>query len=384
MPRSSLTIRTPGFARLAVRWILGLAGLYALYAWSTFIIVDGESAVAESILMALGPAMTALSLVVSPALFAAALDHFDLFGEQTTSAGRRHWIQLMLFSVLASGLSALGPTVATMLAPTVLDQPPESLAAPPPESVRLLFPFVVAVFTAASAVVGSWVGHVTRLWRPKKREAVRRLACLALVASFWVPLLVAANLIVNHDFPAASLLAPLVLPLSTISISLWLEGRRLGTGVTSWFSRRQSTSLDGKVLNQIVSAVAGPRHRGLLDVDALAQTEAEVEMAHLASGIRQIAARKANLSESRVQEIVAALVSVPQATPAKSSLTERLGNSIEFWSSWACLAAGFLLVSPLVGVPPILGCAVAVAFPGSIGIVLAIRYCATLPPTVPT
>ena len=367
---------------------MGFAGLYALYAWSAFLILDGESTLSERALVVLGPAMVALSLVISPALFVAALDHFDLFGEETRGTRRRHWIQLTLFSVVACGLSALGPTMAAVLAPTVLDQPPEPIAAPVPELARLMFPFVVAVFTAASAVVGSWVGHSTRWWQTEKREAVRRFACLALMASFGAPLLVAANLIVYHGFPAASMLAPLIPPLSTIGVLLWLERRSLGIGVTSRGSRGRSTSLDPKVLDQIVSAVAASRHRGQLDVGALAHSEPEVEMADLASGIHQIAAPKANLSESRVQEIVAVLASVPQAkTPAnlvKRSLTERLGSLSEFCSSWTCLAAGFLLVSPLAGVPPSLGSAVAVAFVGSIGIVQATRRCAALPTTVPT
>ena len=45
--------------------------------------------------------------------------------------------------------------------------------------------------TLVSGCAGALVGHVTRGWRPRKRDVAHWFACLALVASFLVPLLIA-------------------------------------------------------------------------------------------------------------------------------------------------------------------------------------------------
>ena len=330
--------------------------------------------------MVSGPTTIALSLLFSPATFAAALDRFDLLGEQAPGIRPRHCAHLALFALGAYLLSALGPIIAVSLLPVLEGRPSET--APEAQSVvalaRLLIPFVIAVFAIVSGLAGALVGHVTRRWGPGRRSALRWFACLALIVSFWLPFLITSNLIVNRGVPAAwIIMGPLALPCILTAVVAWRERGSLGILFRFRSDRAGTSSVHPEFLDQVISAVAEADGQEESRIEALAHTEPELEMAHLVAGIRRVAAPSATISESRVQEIVRAMVAASPATAAKRSAVRRptaaLASVGEFCSSWACLAAGLLIVSPLGGVPPSVVSAGAVGFLGSAGIIFLAR-----------
>ena len=366
---------TASFGQLTARWLLGFGVMYAFYTWYAFEGLTGESSMAERIVMVLGPLPVALSLLISPALFAAA-----------TETRHGSWSSLLLFSLAAYLLSAVGPTVTVSLTPTVPDQlsEPMFVSAPELELGRLLLPFTIAVFTPLVGVAGACVGHVTRWWRPGKQEAARRFACLALMASFWIPLWISVTLILNHGFPAAWILASLVLPVSLAGCTIaWRKSVNPEIGLFPWGTPAPSSSLDPQTLDRIVSAVAKAQDPGPLEVDARSRTELATEMARLVVGIRRIVAPRAKATESQVREIVAALASQSRAAATRPARFWRArvgsGKLSGFCAEWTCLAGGFLFSSPLAGVPPSPRSAVAVAFLASFASMVAIRRYAALP-----
>ena len=144
----------------------------------------------------------------------------------------------------------------------------------------------------------------------------------------------------------------------------------LGLSIGRRFAN-SADSVDPKSLDRIVSAVAQDSNS---DVDTVAHTGPEREMARFASAIRHIAAPTATLSESRAKEIVKALQTAPAAAEPTTTSSNKLRLELTriggFYTGWACLAAGLLLVSPIGGVPMSVVSAVAVGFLGSAVIVL--------------
>ena len=377
------------FARLACMWFLGLAGLYALYMRTAFIGLLDETTALGGLVMVAGPMTLALSLLVAPAVFVAARDRFDLTGRGTPGTRVRQWALLVAFALAAYVLAAFGPTIAASLLAPPLGTPPEPAPAASGALLQLarsLFPFTIGLFTTVSGCAGALVGHVTGGWRPRKRDVAHWFACLALVASFLIPLLVAANFALNRGSSVAwILLGPLFLPTLLAALLAWREREALGLrlGTRGLVSRRDS--VDAKSLDRIVSAVARDPE---LDLDTVARTRQEREMAHLASAIRRIAAPAATLSESKAKEIVKALQTAPAAAEPRTAGWKRLQLELtrvgRFYTGWTCLAAGLLLVSPIGGVPMSVVSAVAVGFVGSAAIVWIASRRPTLAATAST
>ena len=361
------------FASLAGTWFLGLSGLYALYMWTVFVGSPEETTTLGILAMVVGPITVALSLLVAPAVFAAARDRFDLSGCDAPGTRVRQWVLLVTFALLAYLLAAFGPAVAVSL----LASPEGTLPEPAPtapgsllQTARSLFPVTAGLLTIVSGCAGGLVGHVTRGWHPRRRDVAHWFACLALVASFLLPLLFATGFILTRGASAAwIILGPLFLPTLLTALLAWRKRHsldiRIGRGLAN-----AADSVDPKSLDRIVSTIAQDSE---LDLDTLANTKSEREMAYLASAIRRIAAPTATLSESKAKEIVRALQTAPATvTPTTNGRTKlrleltRIGG---FYTGWTCLAAGLLLVSPIGGVPMSVVSAVAVGFVGSVAIV---------------
>ena len=372
--RSPEPSATADFARLAGTWFLGLSGLYAGYMGTVFIGLRDITTPLEGLVMAAGPMPLALSLLIAPSAFAAARDRFGLTGEGPPGQRARQWALLVVFALVACLLSAFGPSIAPSLLAPALGTPPE----PPPaasgalrELTRVLLPFAIGIFTIVSGCAGALVGHVTRGWRPRKRDLAHWAVGLALVASFLLPLLVAASFALNRSTSVAwIILAPLFLPTLFTTLLAWRERRALGLGFGIRGLASGGGSVDAAALERIVSAVARDPE---LDLDTVAHSSEELEMARLARAVHRIAGPAVTLSEERTDEIVRALRSAaPEATP---TTTERrpprlaLAGTARFWTGWTCLAAGLLLVSPIGGVPPSVVSAVAVGCVGSAGVV---------------
>lgn len=361
------------FARLAGIWFLGLAGLYGVYMCTALMGLREEEATLGNLVMVAGPMTFALSLLVAPAIFAAARDRFDVSGCETPGARALQWVLLVAVALAAYVLSAFGPTIAvSVLAATQGTLPEPASGAPGSllEAARSLLPVTAGLFTVVSGCAGGLIGHATRARHPRERDIVHWFACLALVASFLLPLLISTSFILNRAVSAAwIIMGPLFLPTLLTALLAWRERHALGMRIGRRFAST-ADSVDPKSLDRIVSAVVQDSDS---EVDTVARTRPEGEMAHFASAIRRIAAPTATLSESRAKEIVRALQPAPAAaeptTTGRRKLRFELTRIGGFYTGWTCLAAGLLLVSPIGGVPISVVPAVTVGFVGSAGII---------------
>ena len=350
-----------GFAASAVRWFFGLSGLYLLYASATFVALDGFRIV-NRLAMVLGPTTVALSLLVAPATFAAlAGDSVTRWHDRTVV--RRQLVQLAFLALGAYALCGFGPRVsAAFLAPGGF-APTVAAASQTIESARFWVPSTIAIFTVLAGVAGGLTSRVMEWWSPGRRVAMTWLSFLGLFLSFWLPFLLTTNLILHGGVGTAwilpgSLLLPVILIAGT---AWWLVGdlhlpgafRRRGGGGDAY----DPLHID-RVDRALNPPVGGPDEPA---IGAAAATQAELEMIHLARGIRRLVGPSASLSPQRVDEIVNSMLDVPQTKAAKPTIAQRVRDRIarprpstvgQFCTNWACLAAVLLMVGMLGGVPP--------------------------------
>ena len=372
-PGSAQRGTVAAFARLVGIWFLGLSGLYALYMWATFVGLPDETTPLGRLVMVAGPMTVVLSLLVAPAAFAVARDRFDLSCSETLGSRARQWALLIALALAAYSLSAFGPSIAVYLLAATQGTPPEPAPAVSGsllQQARTLLPVTIGTFPVVAGYAGALVGHVTRGWSPHRRDVAHWFACLALVVSFLIPLLIITSLTLNRAASAAwIILGPPFLPTLLTALLAWRERHALGLSIGRGFASTAG-SVDPKSLDRIVSAVAQDSES---DLDTVARTRQEREMAHLASIVRRIAAPTATLSESAAKDIVRALQTAPAEAGPTTSRREKLRLELTrfggLYTGWVCLAAGLLLVSPIGGVPMSVVPAVAVGFVGSAGIV---------------
>ena len=362
-----------GFVGSAVRWFLGLSGLYVLYASGTFFGLAEDLQIADRLGMVLGPTTVALSFLVALATFAAAASG-PVPGGNGRKTVRSRAAQLILLALGAYALCGFGPHLSSAV--LALEDPPSAMRAAPQivESARFWVPSTIAIFTVLSGVAGGLMSRVMERWNPGQRIAVTWLCCLGLLLSFWLPFLVTTNLIVHRDIAAAWILpGSLILPTILIAGLAWRLADDLG--LSRAFQRRRSeVDSDDPLIDRVDRAVNPPTDRpDEPPTRAAAATQAELEMIHLAKGIRSVVGPSANLSPQRVDEIVNSLLDAPQTKAAKSTVAQRARDRIgrlatvgQFCTNWACLAAVLLMVGMLGGVPPNLALAGLAGLLGSV------------------
>ena len=363
-----------GFASSAVRWFLGLSGLYLFYASATFFALD-DFRMVNRLTMVLGPPTAALSLLVAPATFAAAAGGSVARRHESTIV-RRQVTQLTLLALGAYALCGFGPQVSSAFlaldgfAPTVVAAPQAV------ESARFWVPSAIAIFTVLAGVAGGLMSRVMEWWSPGRRIAMTWLSCLGLLLSFLLPFLVTINLIVNHGVaPAWILPGSLLLPTILVAATAWWLAADLR--LPSAFRQRgaKADSYDPRHLDRVDRAVNPPAGGPEEPLVATAATRAELEMIHLAKGIRSVVGPSANLSPQHVDEIVNSLLEAPDTEAAKPTIAQRARDRIarprpsavgQFCTNWACLALVLLMVGMLGGVPPNLALAGLAGLLGSV------------------
>ena len=364
-----------GLARPAIKWFAGLCAVYGAYVCGAFLgLSDGYSA-GERLLMLAGQATVAMSVLIPPAVFAASLDHFDLFGEAMAGTRARHWTELAVLASVACLLSAAGPPFAEALAAVVSGVPLDAVPAATQrvlDTGRGLIPATFGLFAVVSGVAGGLIGRLTRRSGWPNLSAVRWFACLALVASFWFPFLVTANLVLQRSASVVWIVClPLALPSAlTAAMAWWCRPREPAVGTAG--GGKRGRSLEAESLDETLSKVIAGDDLGELDAMSSAGTEAEAEATRLAAGIRRSVAPRAAVSQKRVQGIVEAMLEASASTAPTPWATDlpRGNRAIlgDFCSSWIVLATGLIMVGPLGGVPPSLGSAAIAGFLGAMGL----------------
>ena len=367
-------------------WFGGLACLYVLYLWSALPGSQSGLAIQDRLPMVFGPTTVALSLLISPAVFAAALERFHPFSREARARNSAHWGTLALFALTAYLLSELGPRIAVSVMAIEQIGTPEDVPMVQEDALavtRLLLPLVMGGFTLFCGVAGAVVGHATMGWRPKHRNTTRWLACLAMVVFFLLPLLIATSLIRLGLVPAYWIVAgPLAIPAILVGTLMWRLRASLGLSLAP---NKKRDIIDSETLDNIVTAVIqADEHPERLE--NLETTGLELEMVHLAAGVRREVAAGAKISETRVDEIVHAMLEVsaartPTAVPARTVLDA--GRPEVFVTSWGCLTAGLAIASPLGGVPPSLLSALGVGLLGAVAVMLVAHRSPSLSDTVP-
>lgn len=366
-----------GLARPAIKWFGGLCAVYGAYACGAFIGLSDGYSVGERLLMVAGQATVAMSVLISPAVFAASLDHFDLFGEATAGTMARHWTQLVVLASAACLLSAAGPTFAEALAARVSGVPLDAVPAAARrvlDTGRRLIPVTLGLFAVVSGVAGGLVGRLTRRSSWPNLGAVRWFACLALLATFWFPFLVTANLVLQRSASVVWIVClPLALPSAlTAAMAWWCRRRELPIGTAGGGKRarpREAESLD-----ETLSKVIADDELGGLGAMSSAGTKAEAEATRLAAGIRRVVAPRVAVSQERAQGIVKAMLEASPSTAPRAWATDspRRNRATlgDFCSSWIVLAAGLVMVGPLGGVPPSFVSAAIAGFLGAMGLLV--------------
>ena len=351
-----------------------------MYGWSAGLGLAGDAAFLERATMVLGPSMIAFALLISPSLYAACLAPVSGFDGDPGRFLAGRWAVLALLAGLAYLLSAAGPGIVSSLLSPVAEGSSGTSATPRPpasELARHLIPVSLAAFVPISGTAGALIGHVTSSWHPLRRNAARWVAGIILLASFLLPFLATANAIaLQGTSPIWIVVNSLALPLILTSALVVRERDALGLRLGGWWRRTGPNRLDPEILDRIVTGDTGdPGSR----IDPRSLTGPEREIAAIAAAIRHIAGSRPKVSESRVREIVAAII---EASPPNTSQAPRPRRSWfdpfvlgGFCTSWTCLAVGLVIVSPLGGVPISVATAAVVGFLGSAGILLVARRC---------
>ena len=366
-----------GFTSSAVRWFLGLSGLYVLYASANFVGVAADLQIINRLGMVLGPTMAALSLLVPPATFAAAVGDSVTRGLERGIV-HRQVAQLALLALGAYALYGFGPWVSSALLAVDGRAPTVGAAPQVVESARFWVPSTIAIFTVLSGVAGGLMSRVTEWWDSSQRVTITWLSFLGLFLSFWLPFLLITNQILHRGVaPARIMPGSLLLPIILIAGTAWWLGDDLR--LLDALRRRggKADSYDPLHLDRVDRAVNRPADESdEPPIGAVAATRADLEMIHLAKGIRSVVGPNANLSPQHVDEIVDSLLNAPQSEAAKPTIAQRARDRIgrpppstvgQFCTNWACLALVLLMVGMLGGVPPNLALA---GFSGLVGSVV--------------
>ena len=367
-----------GLARPAIKWFAGLCALYAAYLCGSFITLSEGDTLIERLFMVGGQATVAMSLLIPPAAFAASLDHFDLFGEAKAGTRARHSAHLVGLALVACLLSAAGPTLAEALAAGFSGVPLDAVPAAPErvlEAGRSLVPVTIGLFAVVSGVAGALIGRLTRRSSWRHLMAFRWLAGLVLVASFWFPFLVTANLILQRGASAVWIVClPLALPsvLTGALVWWWWRRDRLIPGIAG--RGRTARSREAESLDQVLSEVIADDDSGGLRAIESTGVKAEAEATRLAATIRRVVAPSAAVSQKRVQGIVTAMLEAHRSTTPdlQATASPRGYGAIlgDICSSWIVLGAGLVMISPLGGLPPSVVSAAIAGFLGSMAILV--------------
>lgn len=332
------------FARRVGVHFARLAGLYVLYSvWLFFVYYASTPSYLLRFNFVGEASAFWLGALVPLAVFAAAVNRFDLFGEMETR--RQDWKWLAWIAV-GMCLYIFLATVAWEY--VLLRAAPELVRTwPGYDAVHLSVEVAIGIFVVIAGVAGAATGHATQSWSPLRRVAGRWLVAVALVVSFAAALDHFAYLARMHGYSAGwtVLCAPLLPLLATCAL---VRACRYGVLEVLGVNRRYANWLDENAVDRIVTAVVQEDQEGGPRAEEVAQTEAELDFARFVRGLRRVAVPMVEVTEAEARETVARALAAAPARPAPRSRRlrskwlepERLG---EFGVAWAFLSVGLTL-----------------------------------------
>lgn len=373
------------FVRRAAAVFLKLAVLYGLYTLQALVHGFRSSvAVPDRLVMTAGSASIVLSLLVPLAVFAAALSSFDPIDEAAPGSRKRDWKQLAAMALGAWLLSGLGPIASDFVLykmRTAAELPSHPVAF---TEVMVLVPVTIGLFVVLSGVAGALVGQRTQ-WLPRWcRHLVQWVACLALVAVFWFPVMGAGELVDRHGGSVAWLLVllPLTVPVIATWVLLRMQGYELRDLLPVPAGATRSRPLDPAAIDRLTTIVVeGKRETDqAMEGELVFKNEAEAEMFRFLAELRRVVAPGVATSDRKVQEIVHAVIATPPLPrPAPKQVRLRaaawwpkidIAPMREVGVSWACLTVGLLLLGLVGGISPNLVAAAVLGLLGAIGTML--------------
>ena len=400
---------THAFARRASSIFVKLAALYGLYAlYALFHGFRSSVTIPARLVMSAGSASIVLSLLVPPAVFAAALSSFDPIDEAAPGSRKRDWSRLGAMALGAWFLSGFGPVTSDVVLYTMRTAAGEPGHPVNLTEVMVLVPVAIGLFVVLAGVAGAMVGQRTR-WLPRwHRQLVQWVSCLALVAVFWFPVMGAGALVDRYGISVAWLLVllPLTVPLVATWFLVRMQGYELRDLLPAPSGPTPSRPLDAATLDRLVTAVVADDRDGIAGArpvggrtaaaggDVVLKNEAEAEMFRFMSGLRRVMARNATLPEHNVEELVRIVVNAAAPpTPVPTPIRPRswawrpkidIAALGEFGVSWACLTVGLLFFGLVGGTSPQLGVAAALGLVGTaVAVLLARRGAVPLPEAAP-
>lgn len=342
-----------GFGRGLTVCILGLVSLYAVYAVGALVALGPDISIAQRLVRVFGMATFPVPTMVAPAVFFAALDRFDLYGQYGSRLRRRHWSLLVIVALSAYVVCAVGPAIFDRAMEAVMG-PSDAIAREgmiAEDRAQLAAPFAVALTVLVGGLAGAVIGRMTLGLTRARRQLARWAAAVALFVSFWITLVGVGELITMHGVlsPTWLALAPPGVPFLLTCVLAHRECLRMAGSLLARI-RHGAKTMDPVALDDLVSAVINSGDGDDEVVSTLVDEQsADPEMAALVAGIRRVATSRTGTSELQVRRIVATLTKAPPVATRRESAwnvrraVDRARVVGAFVGASACLSLGLLV-----------------------------------------
>ena len=344
-----------GFRRRIAVGFLGLSVLYGVYAVGAFVALEPQTTIPYRLVLVFGMATSPLTILFAPAVFVAALDHFDLHGRTDAGKGQRHWGLVALVALGAGLASAVGPAVFDHALAAVGDidhvpVPREGMVAE--ANARLMVPPAIALLVFVACLAGAIVGRQTTGLSDAPRILVRWLAGVLLVALFWVTMVAVHELISMRGLlsPIWLALAPPLAPFLFTCILARDDCARIARSLVDRIRHREER-MDPLVLDDLVTAIQRADEADSGTAGAAADHQPDPEMVELLTRLDGLGRPRAAADEFRVREIVNALTAPPPSVvrdvPQRADIPPppgRLQTAGAVVGCWACLSTALLLL----------------------------------------
>lgn len=384
---SNDSMPTSRFLRQAGSYFVKLAGLDAIYkCWSLFNEWASVGYLHGAIAL-LGGAAFMWALLIAPAVFFAAANHFDLFGETAPETRKRDWTRLALLGLAACLAPLVGIPLSEYLLDVVAPDRVRGVGVPGADytSAGLLVPVAVGIIVVIMGVAGAAVGRATQLLAPSPRNVLRWLAIVAMAPLFWVPMVFTNELVRFHDYPPVLIvLGPSLLPV--LATCFLVRSQGYGVLEVLGLARRPAGWLDDEAFERVLEAVIREGEEDQPSIEEVVQSEDELETAKFLRWLRQAAAPTVAVTDAEMEKIVATALATAKAQAAASASKSRaslLPAAVlrrldparlgELGLSWAVLATGLILLGMLADASPNFAAAATVAALGVVGQALLSR-----------